>query len=201
MIEDFEIETMIRSHVDVRSLADDGMSQTFEYIAQLTDWFSDECARRPILSDLLVLSVSRSGGGASFDSLVDCVYGHPGPRRRDKDFRTVLSVVVGPADSILARAGDSGIDTLTPLLVWVVGDGSTDALLTVHERFDAMTRRTVADESTSPLMFMSTCQTLVHQLVRGLIRGVPSHHDSSCGSLVESASLSAQMRGVGYAVS
>ncbi|MDI9916341.1 hypothetical protein [Rhodococcus sp. IEGM 1379] len=189
-----EIEKIVRSHVDIRVVGGDGeSSEVFGYVVPLTNWISDECARRPILSDQFALSVSRDEGAAYFDSLVDCAHGTTDPGFRERPAATVLSVVVGSADVVLARAGKLGINTGTPLLVWLVGEGAMGSLPAVHYQFAPNVRRTVAGESTSPELFL--------KVVQGLVRVVLESRDGSCGDVIESAALSAVMRGVGYAVS
>lgn len=189
---ELEIEAIVRAHIDIRVTAEDeGDSPVTQHIGKLTEWISDEHARRPLLSDLFSLSVTTAGGRRSFDSLVDCAHGNSSPGYRERPSRTILSVVVSPGAG--AQAESLSVDPALPLLTWLVGDGSLDALLTAHLRTHAEVRRTVADESGSADLFLTVCQWLVRSAV-----GRPGE---SCRDLIESAALSALMRGVGYAVS
>lgn len=194
MSTELEIERIVRSHIDVRVVVDDDAKELArDLLEQLTQWIADECARRPILSDMFAVSVTHVGGHVSFNSLVDCAHGKVGRPFLERPSRTVVSVVVGSAAAILAQPGSTEISTAPAMLVWLIGDDATSALLKVHDRMGPRGRRTVADSSLTPELFLTTCQTVV--------RGVLERPGEWCGELVGSVGVSAAMRGVGYAVS
>ena len=191
---ELEIEGIVRSHIDVRVVVDDGAKELARgLVEQLTHWIADECARRPILSDLFAVSVTHVGGHVSFNSLVNCAHGKKGRPFLERPSRTVVSVVVGSAPAVLSQRGNAEISTAPAMLVWLIGDDDASALLTVHGRIGPRDRRTVADNSLTPELFVSVCQMLV--------RGILERPGEWCGELIGSAAVSAAMRGVGYAVS
>lgn len=158
---------------------------------------NDEFARRPILVDLLEVAVTGGQGGTVyFDSRAD--YGH----RRIYDgipATRVLSIVVGTGAAITQSLERLEVDSRAPLMVWLVGEDAFDSLLSVHHSFSVhhsqfpLTRRTVADPSLSPELFVEIC--------RGLVRAAVGSSVETCAEFIESASFSAAMRGLGYVVS
>ncbi|OYD71409.1 hypothetical protein [Rhodococcus sp. OK302] len=187
-----EIEPIFRVRIDIRVALGGLISPSeLEYIVPLTKWMNDEFARRPILVDLLEVAATGGRGGAVyFDSRADYRHGQmydgiPATR--------VLSIVVGTGAAITQNLESLEVDSQAPLLVWLVGEDALDSLFSVHHSQVSRTRRTVADPSLSPELFVEIC--------RGLVRAAVGGPAETCAELIESTALSAAMRGLGYVVS
>ncbi|NMM89693.1 hypothetical protein B2J88_36070 [Rhodococcus sp. SRB_17] len=187
-----EIEPIFRVRIDIRVALGGLISPPgLEYIVPLTKWMNDEFARRPILVDLLEVAATGGRGGAVyFDSRAD--YGH-GQMYDGIPATRVLSIVVGTGAAITQNLESLEVDSQAPLLVWLVGEDALDSLFSVHHSQVSRTRRTVADPSLSPELFVEIC--------RGLVRAAVGSPAETCAELIESTALSAAMRGLGYVVS